>query len=79
MVPLKHIDYDLEIINSLAQIKITQNYFNPSDQFLDVDFSFPLDPNCSIYKFSAEFMEEKIEGVVKEKEEAKKEFELAKK
>ena len=72
MVPLTHIDYSLEIVNSLINITLSQRYLNPSDKFLEVDYAFPLSPNSSIYKFSAEFDNVKIEGVVKEKEEAKK-------
>lgn len=36
MVPLKHIDYDLEISNGLANITMTQKYTNPVDKFLEV-------------------------------------------
>ena len=34
MVPLKHIDYQIEVVNSLASITLQQNYFNPTDQYL---------------------------------------------
>ena len=78
MVPLKHIDYQLSISNSLANISLSQRYENPSDKFLEVDYSFPISPNASIYKFYVEFADIRIDGVIKEKEEAKKEFEKAK-
>ena len=48
------------------------------DKFLSVNYSLPINPDSSIYKFVAEFANTKIEGVVKEKEEAKQEFEKAK-
>ena len=78
MVPLKNIDYQVEIVNSLMNITLSQRYNNPSDKYLEVDYAFPINPESAIYKFWAEFGEVKIEGVVKEKEEAKKEFEQAK-
>lgn len=62
MVPLKHIDYHLEIVNGLVNINLIQKYTNPSQHFLEVDFSFPISPNSSIYKFWAEFGETKIVG-----------------
>ncbi len=55
LVPLKHIEYDLEIVNSLSNITIKQKYFNPTDKYLEVDYSLPISPESSIYKFEAEF------------------------
>ena len=78
MVPLKNIDYQVEIVNSLMNITLSQRYVNPSEKYLEVDYAFPINPESAIYKFWAEFGSVKIEGVVKEKEEAKKEFEQAK-
>ena len=78
MMPLKHIDYEVNIVNSLMNITLSQRYTNPSDKFLEVDYAFPISPESAIYKFHAEFGNVKIEGVVKEKEEAQKEFEQAK-
>ena len=78
LVPLKHIDYQLEIVNSLLHVTLVQRYDNPTDKFLEVDYSFPISPEASIYKFIAQFGDVTIEGVVKEKEEAKKEYEQAK-
>lgn len=66
-MPLKHIDYTIEITNSLASVTLEQKYFNPTKQFLEVEFSFPIDPNSCIYKFVAEFGDSRIEGIVKEK------------
>ena len=74
MVPLQNIDYQLEIVNSLINITLSQRYFNPAEQYLEVDYAFPIHPESAIYKFWVEFGKVKIEGVVKEKEEAKKEF-----
>jgi hypothetical protein len=31
-IPLRHIDYSISILNSLAKISLTQFYFNPLDQ-----------------------------------------------
>lgn len=64
-MPLKHIDYHLEIVNSLLNITLSQKYYNPSEKFLEVDYSLPISPESSIYKFEAEFNNVKIEGIVK--------------
>lgn len=65
-------------MNGLVNITLSQKYYNPSDKYLEVDYSLPISPESSIYKFEAQFGSTKIEGIVKEKEEAKKEFEKAK-
>lgn len=67
MVPLRNIDYTLEIVNSLIKITLAQKYYNPSNKYLEVEYSFPINPNSCIYQFSAEFDDVKIEGIVKEK------------
>ena len=55
LVPLKHIDYSLEIVNSLLSVTLVQSYENPTDKFLEVSYSYPIDPKASIYKFVARF------------------------
>ena len=42
-----------------------------------MEYSFPINPEACVYKFIAQFGKTRIEGVVKEKEEAKKEYEEA--
>ena len=78
IVPLRSIDYHIQIVNSLANITLKQTYENPLSSFLEVDYSLPINPESSIYKFEVEFNNVKIEGTVKEKEEAKKLQEKAK-
>jgi len=34
LVPLKVSDYHLEIVNSIANVTLTQTYHNPTDKFL---------------------------------------------
>lgn len=78
MVPLTHIDYNIEIVNSLAHLTLEQEYENPSNRFITVTYSFPIQPKSSLYKFVAKFGKVVVEGVVKEKEQAQKEYEQAK-
>lgn len=72
MVPLKTIHYDLEIVNSLVHITLEQQYENPSSRFLNIYYSFPIKPDSALYKFVAEYNNVVVEGVVKEKAEARK-------
>ena len=49
LVPLKHIDYHLNIMNSLLHVTLTQTYSNPTSKYLSVDYSFPISPKASVY------------------------------
>lgn len=42
-----------------------------------MEYSFPINPEACVYRFVAEFGNTRIEGVVKEKEEARKEYQQA--
>ncbi len=59
-LPLKHIDYQIDITNGLASITLEQKYINPTEKFLEIEFSFPIDPNACIYKYVAEFGNNRI-------------------
>ena len=67
-------DYHLEIVNSITNICILQHYSNPTDKFLEMEYNFPIAPSACIYRFTAQFGKTRIEGVVKEKEQANKEY-----
>ena len=60
-------EYHLEIVNAMTNINLTQIYHNLTDQFLEMEYHFPVDPNACIYRFTAQFGKVRIEGVVKEK------------
>ena len=77
MMPLKQSEYFLEIVNSMVNVSLTQSYYNPTDQFLEVEYSFPINPNACVYRFVADFGSNRIQGIVKEKEVAKKEYQQA--
>lgn len=64
-------------MNSIANVTLTQNYYNPTSQFLEIEYSFPVNPEACIYRFVAQFAQTRMEGIVKEKEEARQEYQQA--
>ena len=40
-IPLKSVDINIEIKNSIAEITQTQEYFNPTDKNLEIMYYFP--------------------------------------
>lgn len=67
----------MEIVNAMVNVTLVQTYQNPTEKFLEFEYSFPISPNACVYRFVAEFGGNRIEGVVKEKEEAKREYNTA--
>lgn len=74
MVPLKSSEYNVEIVNSIANVSLLQSYENPTNKYLELEYSFPISPNACVYKFVAVFGNKRMEGIVKEKEIAKLEY-----
>jgi hypothetical protein len=72
LVPLRTCEYSMEIVNAVVEVTLVQTYHNPTDKFLELEYSFPISPNACVYRFVAEFGNMRIEAVVKEKEYAKK-------
>jgi hypothetical protein len=68
MVPLRSIEYDLEVVNAIVSVALVQTYQNPTEKFLELEYNFPINPSACVYRFSAEFGKVRVEGVVKEKE-----------
>lgn len=73
-LPLKNLTYDIELADSLAFLQLEQTYINNLDKILNVQYIFPVNPNAVIYDFEISFGCKKVKGIIKSKEDAKKEF-----
>lgn len=60
LVPLVSSEYVLEIANTIANVSLVQTYLNPSDKFLELEYSFPIEPSICVYRFIAEFGKTRI-------------------
>lgn len=69
-------DYQVLLVNNVAQVTLEQQYENPTRSTLELEYMFPIDPAACITAFKATFDESEIVGVVKEKEEAKRDYEV---
>lgn len=70
LVPLKSIEYDVEIRGPIAVIKLTQHYFNSSTTAIDVTYEFPRTEDSCFTKFEARFQNRTVVGQIKPKEQA---------
>jgi hypothetical protein len=73
-LPLKKIIYDIQIVNGVAEVALSQTYVNNGNKFLELQYRFPISPNACLHSFAATFAKVRMEGVVKEKEEARVEY-----
>lgn len=55
LVPLLSCEFQLEVVNAMVNVTLLQTYQNPTDKFLEVEYSFPVSPNSCVYRFVAEF------------------------
>ena len=74
LAPIVSSDYQVEIVNSIANVTLTQLYVNPTAKFLEMEYNFPINPEICVHRLTAIYGDKLIEGVVKEKNEAKKEY-----
>ena len=76
-VPLTGVSVQVCIIDLVAQVNIEQRYVNRETIPIVAVYKFPLDEGAGVCKFTAEVDGRLIEGVVKETEEAKADYEDA--
>ena len=74
-IPLKSLNYEIEVIDSLAYITLNQDYFNDSSMNIETEFFFSIANESCFYDFEAQIDDRIIKGEIKEKEEAKQEYE----
>ncbi|KAK2846959.1 hypothetical protein Q5P01_009958 [Channa striata] len=76
-VPLKSIDVELEVRDHVATVVSTLNYENKEDKPLEAVFVFPLPGDAAVCHFSAKIGQTEIVAEVKEKQQAREEYDNA--
>lgn len=77
-IPLEGVTAKVEMIDSMAKVTLSQHYKNPLPKPVKLTYIFPMDETAAITEFSADYSNgRRLVGIVKEKVEAKKEFDDA--
>lgn len=77
-LPLKHVTAHATILASTSRTTLTQSFHNPTDVPLEeARYVFPLYDGVSVVSFECTIGQKVIKGVVKERTEAKKDFDAA--
>ena len=74
---LKKIDVQGNVIGKFSMFRIHQEYTNDTNAVLEVTYTFPISATATVTAFTAQIGDKIIKGVVKEKEEARKDYEKA--
>jgi len=74
LVPLRSVDYDVLVAGATVRVSLTQHFYNEFDLPINVFYNFPTNENSVFGGLTAEFKGRKVEGKIKKKDEAKKEF-----
>lgn len=77
-VPLEHTDVDASISAYIACVNVTQKFANPYDQKIEAVYVFPLPQNAAINEFLMTIGDRKIRGIIRDREEAKRIYDDAK-
>lgn len=76
--PTVHTDVQVSVSGNIASVEIAQEFYNPTEQFIEGLYAFPLSDNAAIFAMRLQVDGRVIEGQIQEKAEAKKTYEKAK-
>ncbi len=77
--PQLHTDVKIEVTGMVAFARVIQEFENPGDEWLEGVYVFPLPEDAAVSHLTMDVGDRVIEGVIKEREEAKKIYTKAKK
>jgi Ca-activated chloride channel family protein len=77
-LPLEHTDVQVHISGYIASVDVLQKYHNPYKTKIEAVYVFPLPQSAAVTDFIMIIGDRKIRGIIREKDEAKKIYEEAK-
>jgi Ca-activated chloride channel family protein len=76
-LPLQAIDVDATLTGLVARVALTQTFGNRFDQPLEASYIFPLPDRAAVTEFRMEVGERVVEGVLKERGQARADYDTA--
>ncbi len=77
-LPLDHTDVAASISAYIASVNVTQEFHNPYDEKIEAVYVFPLPQNAAVNGFIMTIGERKIRGIIREREQAQRIYNEAK-
>jgi Ca-activated chloride channel family protein len=78
LAPTVETEVSIHVTGIIARTRVTQSFHNPGDEFVEGVYVFPLPEKAAVDHLRMHIGERVIEGQVKEKEEARRTYETAK-
>lgn len=75
--PLRHTDVEADVSGFIARVKVTQTFYNPSDERIEAVYVFPLPHEAAVDDMTMVVGDRKIVGVIKRRAEARQVYEEA--
>ena len=76
-LPLRHVHLAAEAAGGIARVTLTQTFFNPHDEPLEVRYLLPLPSDGAVSGFSFTLADQRVSGEVTGKQVARQRFERA--
>ena len=76
-VPLKSVHIDAKVVDFVSEIKVTQTYVNLESNPIEAIYVFPVEEEAAVISFEAEVDNRKILTQIKEKQEARNDYDEA--
>ncbi|MGM0570046.1 marine proteobacterial sortase target protein [Marinobacter sp.] len=77
LAPVLTTDYQVTVTGLLAETRLQQRFGNDSDQWQEGVYTFPLPENASVHAMTMTAGERVIEGEIREREQARRDYEAA--
>jgi Ca-activated chloride channel family protein len=77
-LPLKATEVDVAIAGVIADVKVTQHYRNDGQRPIEAEYVFPGSTRAAIYALTMTIGERVVRAEIREKQQARKEFQAAK-
>jgi len=77
--PVLATDYQVRVAGLLAETRLRQRFGNNSDQWQEGIYTFPLPENATVHAMTLTTAERVVVGEIREREEARREYEAARK
>ena len=75
--PLRHTDIKADVSGFIARVKVTQTFYNPTDERIEAVYVFPLPHEAAVDNMTMVIGERKIVGIIKRRAEARQIYEQA--
>ncbi|MFL5352397.1 VIT domain-containing protein [Archangium sp.] len=76
-LPLEHTDVKARLAGPVASVEVRQVFRNDTGGPIEAVYLFPMPHEASVYRMSFQIGERTVQGVIKEKEEARRAYEAA--